>query len=69
MKTLSKDFKPGQGDVGYQYTRVFPRKIPIYLKSVKSLIPNTWICLQTEYHIPNFFIASKRHTKKKKKTE
>ena len=53
--------------MGYQYTRVFPRKIPIYLKSVKSLIPNTWNCLQTEYHIPNFFILQVKDIKKKKK--
>ena len=34
-------FMPGQqGIVQYQYARYFPHKIPIYLKIIKSLIPN-----------------------------
>ena len=52
--------------MGYQYKRVFPREMPIYLKSVKSFIPNTWICLQTEYHIPNFLLQVKDIQKRKK---
>ena len=45
-KASSEDFAvhcsgPARGVVGYQYTRYFSPKIPIYLKIVKCFILNT----------------------------